>query len=80
MTISRWAGSLRYVAIAMQKIEVGGKFEVAGSLSVSDKLEGYGVIEVDGDFESATSSIKRQITGKQDYCQRRSRHQRQNRN
>ena len=72
---------MRYAAIAMQNIvEVGGKFEVDGSLFVSDRLEGYGVIEIGGNFESTHSSSQRQIDGKQDYCQRRSRYQRQNGN
>jgi len=35
-----------------EKVEVGGKLDVSGSLFVSDILEGYGVAEIEGDFES----------------------------
>ncbi|MGA3059391.1 MAG: hypothetical protein ABSD92_03375 [Candidatus Bathyarchaeia archaeon] len=34
-----------------EKIEVGGKFEVSGTLFVSDRLEGYGSIKIVGNFE-----------------------------
>jgi cytoskeletal protein CcmA (bactofilin family) len=40
-----------------QKIEVGGKFEVVGSLFVSDKLEGYGIVEVSGNLESTNLHV-----------------------
>jgi len=36
-----------------EHVEVGGKLDVGGSLFVSGKLEGYGSIEVERDFESA---------------------------
>ena len=36
------------------RVEVGGRFEVSGSLFISDRLEGYGNIEVRGNFESST--------------------------
>jgi cytoskeletal protein CcmA (bactofilin family) len=35
-----------------QKVEVGGKIEVSGSLFVSDRLEGYGVIEISDNLET----------------------------
>lgn len=36
-----------------EHVETGGKLEVAGSLFVSDKVEGYGVTEIAGNFEGA---------------------------
>jgi cytoskeletal protein CcmA (bactofilin family) len=36
-----------------ERVEVGGKFEVNGSVYVSDRLEGYGQIEIGGNFEGS---------------------------
>jgi len=36
-----------------ERVEVGGKFEVDGSVYVSDKLEGYGQIEISRNFEGS---------------------------
>lgn len=43
-------------------IEVGGKFEVNGCLFVSNKLEGYGVVEVAGNFESTQLRVSGKLT------------------
>jgi cytoskeletal protein CcmA (bactofilin family) len=45
-----------------EHVEVGGKFEVNGSLFVSDKLEGFGVVEVAGNFESANLRVSGKLT------------------
>ena len=45
-----------------EDIEVGGKFDVTGSLFVSDILEGYGVVEVVGNFESTKLRVSGKLT------------------
>jgi cytoskeletal protein CcmA (bactofilin family) len=45
-----------------ERVEVGGKLEVAGSLFISDRLEGYGVTEIAGNFESKLTRISGKFT------------------
>jgi cytoskeletal protein CcmA (bactofilin family) len=45
-----------------EHIDVGGKFEVTGSLFVLDILEGYGVVEVAGNFEGTKLRVSGKLT------------------
>ncbi len=44
------------------RVEVGGKLEVSGSLSISDRLEGFGATEVEGNFTSGNLRVSGRFT------------------